>query len=117
PAWLDAVLLEIGNALVPSAIFAVGLRLRITPPKQVSAFVAALSTKLLLMPLCALFLAQLLGAPRDILQVAVLESGMPPMITAGAALMAAGLAPELTAALVGWGIILGVFSVSTWAFF
>lgn len=116
PAWLVAVLREIGDALVPTAIFAVGLRLRLTPPKQVSAFVAALASKLLLMPLCALGLAHLLGAPRDVLQVAVLESAMPPMITAGAALMAAGLAPELTAALVGWGIIVGVFSVSTWAF-
>ncbi|MFT3922782.1 MAG: AEC family transporter [Myxococcales bacterium] len=117
PAWFQSVLLQIGNALVPSAMFAVGLRLRITPPKQGLAFVCALATKLVLMPLCAFGIARALNTPHDVLQVVVLESAMPAMISAGAAVMAAGVAVELTAALVGWGILASLVTTSVWAQF
>ena len=115
PAWFQNVLLQVGNALVPSAMFAVGLRLRVTPPKQGVAFVCGLLVKLFVMPLCAYGLARALGTPHRVLQVAVLESAMPAMISAGAAVMAAGVAVELTAALVGWGIIASLFTTSLWA--
>jgi predicted permease len=115
PAWLDGVLREIGAALVPVAMFAVGLRLRITPPVQRTAFALGLVCKLALLPLAAWGLTRALRAPSDILEVAVLESAMPAMISAGAALMSAGLATELTAALVGWGVLAGLVTVPLWA--
>lgn len=117
PAWFLSVLSDIGACLVPTAMFAVGLRLRVTPPKQKAAFVSGLGIKLAIMPLCAYLLAHLLGAPPRILQVAVVESAMPAMISAGAMVMAAGLAVELTAALVGWGIVLAILVVPLWARF
>jgi predicted permease len=115
PAWLDSVLLALSRALIPVAMFAVGLRLRITPPAQRAAFFAALSLKLVLLPALALGLAVLSGASHAVRDVVVLESAMPAMITAGALAMAADVAPELAAALVGWGILLAQFTVPAWA--
>jgi hypothetical protein len=37
------------------------------------------------------------------------------MITAAALAMAAGLAPELAAALVGWGVVASLVTVPLWA--
>jgi predicted permease len=48
-------------------------------------------------------------------QVAILEAGMPPMITAGAMASMAGLVPELCAALVGYGVAIAFVSVPLWA--
>jgi predicted permease len=115
PAWLAAVLRELSRALIPVAMFAVGLRLRITPPPERAAFFAGLSLKLLLLPASALGLATLAGASPAVRDVVVLESAMPAMITAGALAMSAGLAPALTAALVGWGVLLAQLTVPAWA--
>jgi len=114
PAWLDAVLQALSNALVPVAMFAVGLRLRITPPPQRLAFGLGLGIKLLLLPACALGISLLAGASGMVRAVAVLESAMPAMITAGALAMSAGIAPELAAALVGYGILLAQVTVPLW---
>jgi malate permease and related proteins len=115
PAWLDDALAKIGAALVPVAMFAVGLRTRVTPPNNARALAVGLGLKLVIMPLLALGFATLVGASRAVLSVAVLETAMPPMITASALAMAAGLAPDLAAAFVGWGIVLGLFTVPAWA--
>jgi len=115
PAWLDEVLTIIGRALVPVAMFAVGLKLRLTPPKRAPAFVAGLVGKLVLMPALAYALTRLVHAPTEVRNVAVLESAMPSMISAGALAMAAGLAPELVAAWVGWGIVAAQITVPLWA--
>lgn len=115
PVWLDAVLSQLSRALIPVAMFAVGLRLRVTPPPQRSAFAAGLLLKLVFLPACALALATVAGASGAVRDVVVLESAMPAMITAGALAMAAGVAPELTAALVGWGILLAQLTVPAWA--
>ena len=42
---------------------------------------------------------------------------MPPMVTGGALALAAGFAPELATALVGWGIVLSFFSLTGVYFF
>lgn len=115
PRWLTEVFRTFGGALIPIAMFAVGLRLRLTPPPQKAAFAVGLVVKLGLMPLLAFGLARLLGAPPDVFTVAVVESAMPAMITAGALAMAEGLAPELAASLVGWGILLAPVTVPVWA--
>jgi malate permease and related proteins len=114
PDFLDAVLAQLAAPLVPLAIFAVGLRLRITPPTETRVFALGLAVKLVLMPLLALALAALLDAEQAVREVVVLESAMPAMITAGALAMAAGLAPELAAALIGWGVIASLITTSAW---
>jgi predicted permease len=115
PAVVAQVLLLLSRALIPVAMFAVGLRLRVTPPKERAAFGTALALKLVLLPACALLVALATGAAPEVRDVAVLETAMPAMITAGALAMAANLAPELAAALVGWGIVLAQISVPAWA--
>jgi malate permease and related proteins len=111
PAALDAVLGRFGDTLVPLAMFAVGLKLELRPPKDFVALGVGLGAKMVLFPLLAFALARALGAPHVPSRVAVLESGMPPMITAGALAIMAGLAPELSAALVGYGIPLALVTL------
>lgn len=115
PAVVAQVLLQLSRALIPVAMFAVGLRLRVTPPKERAAFGAALTLKLVLLPAVALLVALATGAAPEVRDVAVLETAMPAMITAGALAMAANVAPELAAALVGWGIVLAQITVPAWA--
>lgn len=115
PLWLTEVFRIFGAALIPIAMFAVGLRLRLTPPPQKVAFALGLALKLGVMPLLAFALGRALGAPPEVFAVAVVESAMPAMITAGALAMAEGLAPELAAAWVGWGILLAQVTVPAWA--
>ncbi len=113
---LEPVLRRVGDALVPVALFAVGLRTRLTPPPERQAFAFGIGAKLVLMPLVAWGLVSLAGTSPEVARVAVLETAMPPMITAGALAAMAGLAPELAAALVSWGIVLGVATLRVWAF-
>ncbi len=107
PPALAATLERMGSSLVPVVMVAVGLQLKIRlPGPYVVPFSLGLVVKLLLTPLLALGLCRMLGLNSDAAQIAIFEAGMPPMVTAGALALAAGLAPELAAALVGWGIVL-----------
>lgn len=116
PSVLEPMLTAAAAPLVPLAMFSVGLKLPLTRPNNARVLVLGLTLKLVLLPLCALGFLKLLSIPPLVLQVAVLETAMPSMITAGAVLMAAGLAVELVAALVGWGLILSLVTVPLWAF-
>lgn len=116
PALLEALFSAVAAALVPLAMLAVGLKLRLTPPRPLRVLLAGLSLKLLVLPVVAWCLVRALAAPRFVTQVAVLETAMPTMITAGALMMAEGIASELAAAFVGWGLVLSLVSVPTWAF-
>jgi predicted permease len=115
PAFVEPVLAAIAAALVPVGIFAVGLRLRITPPPERTAFALGLVVKLGLFPLVAWGIASLFDPPRAVFEAVVLEAAMPAMVTAGALAMSAGLAPELAAALVGWGVVSALITVPAWA--
>jgi predicted permease len=106
PALLDAVLQRVADTLAPVALFAVGLRLRLRPPEQRSALIAGLATKMLICPLLALAALGVWNIHGLSAQVLVLESAMPSSITAGAMASMAGLAPELCAALVGYGVLI-----------
>lgn len=115
PAALEPVLTAAAAPLVPLAMFAVGLKLRFTPPRPVRVFALGLGLKLLLFPCVGWALARALGAQGMLFQVAVLESAMPTMITAGALMMAHGVAIELAAAFVSWGLILSLITVPVWS--
>ena len=104
-ALVQPILERVGDALVPVAMFAVGLTLRLAWPRRPSALAVGLVVKMALMPLVAWLAMRALGSRPEVMRVAVLESAMPAMITAGALAMAGRLAPELAAALVGWGIV------------
>jgi predicted permease len=111
PLWLETVLLRLGDALVPVAMFAVGLKLELRLPRDRGALALGLGTKMLFLPLLAHAVFRTLGLHGTAARVAVLETAMPPMVTAGALATMAGLAPELAAALVGYGVVLSLVTL------
>ncbi|MHB8834405.1 MAG: AEC family transporter [Candidatus Methylomirabilia bacterium] len=92
--------------LVPVVMIAVGLQLSLRIPREEAAPLAlGLAGKLVAAPALALLACRLLGLDGEAVRVAVFESGMPPMVSGGALAIMAGLAPSLSAALVGFGIL------------
>ncbi len=105
----------LADSLLPMVALASGMQLRLVLPRHHRAPLAyGLLAKLVLMPLLALGLCSLLGLSGELRGAAIYETAMPPMITAGALLSLAGLAPELAAALVGYGIALSMATLPAW---
>jgi len=97
----------LSDTLVPLVMIAVGFKIRFTIARTHRLPLAVgLALKLVAAPLVALAGCRLLGLSGNAADVAVFESGMPPMIAAWAVAMKAGLEPELGAALVSLGILL-----------
>jgi len=116
PAWIAAALENLAGALLPLVMLAVGLSIQLRMPRdEIRPLATGLALKLLVMPALALPLSLLFGMTGTMLQANVLESAMPSMITAAALAIAAGLAPRLAAALVGYGILLSLVTLPAWA--
>lgn len=108
----------IASSVVPVVMFAIGLQLKIKmAPGQTLPFCFGLTVKMIIAPFAALLVCYLAGIDTPASRIAVFEAGMPPMVTAGALAMSAGLAPRLTAALVGWGIVISFATLSLIKFF
>lgn len=115
PAWIGNGLQRLADALLPLVVLAIGISLRLRLPRdELKPLIAGLAGKLVLMPLFAFALAWPLGLRGTLAQAAVLEAAMPPMITAAALAISHRLAPGLAAALVGYGILLSLFTLPTW---
>lgn len=115
-SWIASGLQKLADALLPMVMLAVGLSIQLKLPRdEVKPLATGLLLKLLVMPALALGLALLFGMRGEMLQVNVLESAMPTMITAGALAIAHDLAPRLAAALVGYGILLSLATLPAWA--
>lgn len=112
---LERVLARVGDTLAPLAMFAVGIRLRLRVPSERSALWLGLAIKMLILPLGAFALTRALGRHELSAEVAVLETAMPPMLTAAALASMAGLVPELCAALAAYGIVLAFVTLPAWA--
>lgn len=106
PLALSPYLETLASTLVPLALVSVGYSMRFGGEIDYSLLSKALILKLIVMPLIAFGILFNLGVDPIAMQVSVLESGMPSMITAGALAIAAGFAPALSAAMVGYGIII-----------
>ncbi|PBJ84051.1 malate permease [Lysobacteraceae bacterium NML93-0399] len=116
PAWIDAALRNLAGAMLPLVMLAVGLSIQLRMPRdELRPLATGLVLKLLVMPALALPLSLAFGMSGAMLQANVLESAMPSMITAAALAIAAGLAPRLAAALVGYGIVLSLLTLPAWA--
>lgn len=115
PAFIAPLLAACAAPLVPLAMFSVGFKLPLTRPVGASILSWGLALKLFVLPLLSWGFLWALDVPPLILQVGVLETAMPTMITVGAVIMAAGIAPELVAAMVGWGLLLSLVTVPVWA--
>jgi len=106
PAVLEAVLHGIAASLVPVVMVAIGLQIKLKlEPGSWMPFSVGLLIKLVIAPLTAAALCFAFNQHTLAAKVSVFEAGMPPMVTAGALALLAGLAPELTAALVGLGLM------------
>ena len=115
PAAVDAILGRLADALLPVVAMAVGLQVRLAlPRREVVPLAVGILCKLILLPLLVWQLLPLLGLEGDMGRAAVLESAMPPMITAGALAISQGLAPRLAAAFVGYGIVLSLLTLPLW---
>ena len=107
PSVVLSILETLAATLVPVVMIAVGYQLTIRISREALGPLGfGLFLKLVAAPLTALGLCKLLGLEGEAVRVSIFEAGMPPMVSAGALAILAGLSPALTAALVGLGIIL-----------
>ncbi|WP_121626736.1 AEC family transporter [Poseidonibacter antarcticus] len=111
PPVIINILSTFANTLVPIALVAVGLQLQFKLPKHdITPLSIALIIKLAIAPLIAYIAISLFGWNNLAGQVSIFEAGMAPMITAGAMASMAGLAPRLSVAIVGYGILISFLS-------
>jgi predicted permease len=107
PEIAETVLKSFSATLIPLVMTAVGYQLSLKLSKNViKKLVTGLGVKLIIMPLTALLICKYAGFYSPAAQVAVFQSGMPPMVTAGALAVMSDMKPDLAAALVGAGIVL-----------
>lgn len=117
PAWIASALERLAGVLLLLVMLAVGLTIQLRLPRdEIAPLATGLLLKLALLPALSLALALGVGLRGDVLQVAVLESAMPPMITAAALAISHRLAPRLAAALVGYGIVLSLATLPAWTY-
>ncbi|WP_312706345.1 AEC family transporter [Stenotrophomonas sp.] len=115
PAWIGTALKQLADAMLPLVMLAVGLSIQLRLRREeLKPLAVGLLLKLLVLPALALPLSWLLGMQGLMLQANVLESAMPTMITAAALAISHRLAPRLAAALVGYGIVLSLFTLPAW---
>jgi hypothetical protein len=106
PGGVRDTLAALAATLVPVVMIAVGWQLTWRIPRgEMGPLAFGLLVKLVAAPGLALLGCRLLGLEGDAVRVAVFESGMPPMVSGGALAILANLAPSLSAALVGFGIL------------
>ncbi len=116
PEWIASGLRRLSEAMLPLVMLAVGLSIRLRLPRdEVAPLATGLVLKLLVMPALAVPISLAFGMPALMFKANVLESAMPTMISAAALAMAHGLAPRLSAALVGYGIVLSLLTLPAWA--
>lgn len=100
------VLSNFAATLVPVALVAVGLQLQFKVPKdEILPLSIALIIKLIFAPIIAYIVCYSFGWLNLAGITSIFEAAMAPMITAGAIASIAGLAPRLSTAIVGYGII------------
>jgi predicted permease len=106
PPIFSNTLHALASTVIPIALVAAGLQLKLFLPRdELKPFGVAITIKLIIAPIIAILACGIFGWDNMASKVAILESGMAPMITAGAIASMAGLAPRLSSAIVGYGII------------
>jgi malate permease and related proteins len=107
------VLSNFAATLVPVALVAVGLQLQFKVPKdEIQPLSIALIIKLIFAPIIAYIVCYSFGWLNLAGITSIFEAAMAPMITAGAIASIAGLAPRLSTAIVGYGIIISFLTTA-----
>lgn len=97
--------------IVPVALVATGIQLELKLPRQdLLPFSIGLTTKLIIAPIIAIVICKIFNWSNLASSVSILEASMAPMITAAAMASMANLAPRLSSAIVGYGVIISLFS-------
>lgn len=110
---LSKVLASFSSTIVPMALVAVGLQLQFKLPKEdLKPFSIALVIKLIIAPIFAIIICKIFSWDNEVSVVSIMESAMAPMITAGAIASMAGLAPRLSSAIVGYGILISFITTA-----
>lgn len=117
PVGMQPYLQMLSSTLVPLALVSVGYSMKFGGEVDYALFTQSIVLKLIIMPILAFGILFAMGTEPLALKTAVLESGMPSMITAGALAIAAGFAPELSAALVGYGIVISLVTLPMLIYF
>lgn len=106
PDVAHTILEMLAATLVPLVMIAVGYQLQLRLNREMAGqLTVGLLIKLIAAPILALVFCRIAGFEGKAVNVSIFEAGMPPMISAGAMAILADLNPQLTAALVGVGIL------------
>lgn len=118
PAWMTEVLSRIASTLVPVVMVAVGLqwKLKLEQRHRLPLLVAIVFV-LVLEPAFALILVKIIGVSGLAASTIVLQAAMPAMISAGVLATAYNLEPKLSASIVGYSLLLSLFSTWAWSEF
>jgi predicted permease len=112
PAPMLNGLENLSGMLTPLVMTAIGFQLKIRlSPTVLQPLGYGLGIKMVIAPLVTLAGCRLLGLDSLSADISIFEAGMPPMVTAGALAIAAGMLPELAAALVSLGMALAFVSL------
>lgn len=115
PDWLSAALGRISSTLVPVVMVAVGLQWRLSLKREyLSPLLLGLLYILIITPAFAWLGLWLFDIDGLVARVILLEAAMPSMISAGVLAATHNLAPRLAASMVGYSLLLGLFSVWAW---
>ncbi|MDX1705620.1 AEC family transporter [Pseudidiomarina sp.] len=115
PELLDTFIDSLAVTLVPVIMVAVGFQLKLRLPQEDrKPLYLALLIKLVLTPLVAVGVLYSFGIDQLVVKVTIMEAAMPAMISAGALAIMAGLAPTLSAAIVGYGVISCFVTLPLW---
>jgi predicted permease len=112
PAPLDEVFARLGQTLVPLALFAAGLQLRLEMgPGQFQAVALGLGWKLLIAPTLVCLIGLMAGVGGLVFVVGILQAAMAPMISATILVEQYDLESSLALSLLGSGILLSFLTV------
>lgn len=96
----------LAKLVVPLTMLSIGMKFRFRlAPGLIGPVSAALGIKMLLLPLGVWLAATLSAMPPAILQASLFQAATPPMVTGAALLMSRNIAPDLTAAILGFGTL------------
>ena len=109
---LTQFLEKVASPLIPCALIAVGFQMKYRmSPSRLKPVAIGLIIRLILVPVIGLIFFNIFHLEYLSARVSLVQSGMPPMVTAGALAMSVGLEKEISAALVGYGLILSLISL------
>ena len=116
--WIQRLLQFVGSGVTPLALISVGLQLRFETKSQHWRFLGiGLVYKLILMPaiICILYVL-VFNQSSKIIEVAIMEAAMAPMITATILASSHGLKPRLSSMMIGFGIPISFITLIFWYF-